>query len=770
MKNSLSAPAQVLAGLAVLLMGASALQAQSSVVVRVGTTANGVKFKVDGVEYQTLQTFNWTAGSKHTLTLGSIQYAESSATRFTFSGWQVNSSITYSTVTDTSITADTSLQSIIAQVTAEYALDLALPECPVMTTQCEFSAGRVVVNGTSYFGAGRVWIAVNTSIPLQAEALPGFVFNGWGGTVGGTLDNATFSQVLMDRPRILSPQFLPAKRVNLVTEPELLNVLVDRAPVRTPSTVDWAKGVPKLLGGETQRNDRGGLFVFDRWEGLPGGAPGEAVIYTPSTTDNTVSTFKAIFIPGISVSFNTSPPGLRLRVGGRDNWTNYNFEWGVGRSISVEAPREQTDAQGRRYIFDSWSNGGPAAQTLVVPTQGFNLVARYRRLNRLTFDTNPSGLPLTVNGNVCRTPCTLDGEADTMARAAANPVIPQGEFSRFEFTGWSVGVETEQMISFTEDRRVVANYSSSHRIRLTSNPPQAANFTFDPPTDDGFWRTGTTVQVTAGANRGFRFRRWDGELQGTFNSLPLTIQGPRFAVASYDEVPFTDPTGVRNAAAITPDSVVAPGSQASIIGANLAADTVRGPESPLSQTVGGVVVRLGQRLLPIFWVSPDRIDVQVPSDLEPGAYRVTVSRAGQPDVPSDLNVVRNAPGLFTRDDPKPGEKGLGFAFRRDGTAITATAPAVAGDEITLLATGAGPYDLRAPDGFNLPTELTYRLVDPVQITIGDRTIEPTFAGGNGGQVGVNAIRFRIPAGLSGSVEIRISVGGRDSNTVVLPIR
>lgn len=771
MKISFSALAKV----ALLTLVSSLAWAQDSVVVRVGTSTNGIKFFVDGVEYQQTLTFNWPAGSKHTISLRPTQYSVNAGTRFTFGGWIANGNINYSSSTDISITVDPGVQSIIATATVEYALDIALPECPDPKVRCEFSSGKITISGAEFFGGGRIWQTIGGTLPLQAEAFPGFVFDGWGGTVGLDLDRSTFAQIVMDRPRLLSPRFMAAKQVYLTTEPEELTVLVDRQPVLTPRTVDWAKGVPKLLGGETQRHFRGGLYVFDRWEGVPGaggGAPGDPVVYTPPTTDNTVSTFKAIFIPGISVSFNTEPAGLRLKVGGRDNWTNYNFEWGVGRSITVEAPLEQTDREGRKYIFDGWSNGGAATQTLVVPSNGFNLVARYRKLRRLTFDTNPSGLPLTVNGSTCRTPCSVDGEAQTAARVSAATTISQGEYSRFELTGWSTGgEEPEQMVEFIEDRRnVVANYTSAHRIHLTANPAKAARFTYEPASEDGFWRNGTAVLVTAGSSPGFRFRRWEGELSGTYNTVTVNIAGPKFAVANYDEVPFADPAGVRNAAGVTPEPGVSGGSQAAIIGSNLAADTARGPESPLAQAVGGVVVRLGQRLLPIFWVSPERIDFQVPSDLEPGDYKVTVSRAGQPDVTSDLKLVRNAPGIFTRDEPKPGEKGLAFAFGPRGVSISATSPAAAGDEILLLATGAGPYDLRIPDGFLLPTSPDYRLVDPVEVIIGDRTVTPTFAGGNGGQIGVNAIRFRVPAGLSGSVELKIKSGGRESNTVVIPVR
>ena len=48
----------------------------------------------------------------------------------------------------------------------------------------------------------------------------------------------------------------------------------------------------------------------------------------------------------------------------------------------------------------------------------------------------------------------------------------------------------------------------------------------------------------------------------------------------------------------------------------------------------------------LIYVSPDQINAQLPGDLEPGDYRLTVRTEGMPDVKSDFTVVRNAPGLF----------------------------------------------------------------------------------------------------------------------------
>jgi hypothetical protein len=64
--------------------------------------------------------------------------------------------------------------------------------------------------------------------------------------------------------------------------------------------------------------------------------------------------------------------------------------------------------------------------------------------------------------------------------------------------------------------------------------------------------------------------------------------------------PVHAPAGVGNAAGQTPQTGVAPGSIISIFGVNLATDTVVAPDGMLPQTLGGLTVRVGDRLLPLF--------------------------------------------------------------------------------------------------------------------------------------------------------------------------
>ena len=759
-----------------MMLGMQTATAQEPVSqIRVGTSTPNVVFQVDGVAYQSTQTFFWSRGSKHIVSLVALQDSRSSGSRYTFTGWTLADGTTFGQSSTITVTADPSITSLIATVTLEHTILLYFYDCPNPLIRCPGSNGQVTVNGTIYYGGTQLWITAGANVTITAEPYAGFVFGGWSQAFGVDADRRPLQTFAHDRPRNVFARFDGAKPVRLETVPPDLTILVDRTSIRTPADVDWAFGAPKLLGAlSPQRDAFGALFVLEGFDGFP---KGQNVLYTPAVGANNSVTVTARFIRGAAFNVSTNPVGLKVKVQGSDNPVGYNFYAGVDRKVDVDAPLETTDSNGRKYVFEGWNNAGTAAQTITVPEKGINLIATYRKLPRVIVDTRPSGYLLQVDGAMCLTPCVLDRPNATTARVVAPAIASlNSEVSRMEFTGWQDSggePQMERSVTFDADAKsLIATYQSAHKIFVGANPENAARFSFSPPSPDGFYRFGTNVTMSVEPQRGFRFRRWDGDLTGTFASAVLSVTGPRQATANFDIVPFTDPAGVRNAAGETPEPGIAPGSVAAIIGTNLVDRTEQGPAGPLAQTLAGAVLRLGTRLLPLFWVSPERIDFQVPSDLEPGSYRVTIQRTGQPEVTSDMLVVRNAPGIFTRDDGPTGQMPIALAIRANNTQVTAESPAVPGEQLTLLATGSGRYDLSAPDGFPLPDFLTYRLLDPVEVLLGDGSISPSFAGGRGGQVGVNAIRFTVPANVTAgaTLNLRLRVGDRLSNTAALPIR
>ncbi len=340
-----------------------------------------------------------------------------------------------------------------------------------------------------------------------------------------------------------------------------------------------------------------------------------------------------------------------------------------------------------------------------------------------------------------------------------------------DFTSWSDNGPADHVIAMNSDTQtVIANYQSMYQLAASSNPSNGAAFQFSPASPDMYYSAGTNVTVNAQSNPGYKFRRWGGDLSGTYPSGSLSMGQPCNIVALLDAVPYIPPAGIQNAAGATPDQVVAPGSIVAVFGANLTANTTTGPTNPLSQSLGGVVLTAGDRILPLLFVSPNQVNAQLPPDLPEGSYTLAVSATGQPDVDGAFTVARNAPGLFTYGTTDAGP--LALAFHQDGTVVTASSPALQGETVTIYGTGFGPCQQPLIAGFLLPGGAPNPLVDTLTIQLGAFAPYAAFAGAAPDLIGMEIAQFQITPDLpSGTnLPLTVTVNGRQSNTVLLPLQ
>jgi uncharacterized protein (TIGR03437 family) len=179
------------------------------------------------------------------------------------------------------------------------------------------------------------------------------------------------------------------------------------------------------------------------------------------------------------------------------------------------------------------------------------------------------------------------------------------------------------------------------------------------------------------------------------------------------------------------------------------------------------VVKTVDRVLPLFFVSPTQINLQIPDDVPPGDLLLTVTSQDLPDVKGTVSVVRNAPGLFQQS-----VAGDSYAVvtHEDGSAVTPDSPAKHGELLTMYGTGFGPLDHPRPTGFPLPDSPQYMLLDTATVVVADAEIAVENAFGQPGKIGVDLVQFRLADGTpSGNSQIRVRVNGHDSNTVLLPV-
>ena len=209
--------------------------------------------------------------------------------------------------------------------------------------------------------------------------------------------------------------------------------------------------------------------------------------------------------------------------------------------------------------------------------------------------------------------------------------------------------------------------------------------------------------------------------------------------------------GVLNAATFA--AGLAPGGLFSIFGNGLA-----GPQGPTT-------VQFGTETAALILTSPFQLNGQVPADLAPGTYSVTVQSAFGSAI-QQIAVTQTAPGIFTvaqETSAATGRRTVGAVINQNGTLNDLSAPANRGDVFTVYCTGLGQVQ---PQG-NLNVT-----VSPVTALLNSVELPVAYSGYTPGFVGLYQVNVPIPGGTppGASLTLAIKAAGVVSNTVNVAIQ
>jgi uncharacterized protein (TIGR03437 family) len=251
------------------------------------------------------------------------------------------------------------------------------------------------------------------------------------------------------------------------------------------------------------------------------------------------------------------------------------------------------------------------------------------------------------------------------------------------------------------------------------------------------------------------------------------------------QAPVIYPGGVVNgasfAASSSPGGWLAPGSIASIFGENLAPVTQQ-QTVPLPFQAAGVQVTFNGTPAALFYVSPNQLNVQVPSSLIPyGAaseisVNVVVTTPSGSSAPVAVTVASSATGIFTLNASGCGQGAILNDLPDGSVQIHGPNASVqAGDWISVYFTGLGRVGNQPPDG--QPSSYT-PLYDsgPGTFVIGPLDA-PVFGvyGTSGywgkapGLVGVDQVNGQIPQGAPEGCQIPLRLGGSATYSQPVPL-
>jgi uncharacterized protein (TIGR03437 family) len=232
----------------------------------------------------------------------------------------------------------------------------------------------------------------------------------------------------------------------------------------------------------------------------------------------------------------------------------------------------------------------------------------------------------------------------------------------------------------------------------------------------------------------------------------LNPDGVRTPVAK-----FTRPSASRSLSAVSAASfaadALAPESIAAAFGTGLATTTMAANTTPLPTELGGTRVRVNGVLAPLFFVAPGQVNFLVPAGVLTGSAVIEITAGDNTLSRGMVNLAAAAPSLFTSNASGAGAPAAvvtkdGVNFYAVGNPDGSSNPLDAGDYLVLFGSGFRRVSTNA-----------------VKITIGGRDAPVLFSGAQGGLAGLDQINTQLPAGLSGVVDVVVSINDKAANLV-----
>jgi hypothetical protein len=208
--------------------------------------------------------------------------------------------------------------------------------------------------------------------------------------------------------------------------------------------------------------------------------------------------------------------------------TNGGDKWYDQSTLSTKA-----DAS---VLSSVYSNGGTfvpnALNTSYVPPNFQYSLQSNPGAVTVTVGTNLSGPSFSVDGNNYTTPQTFTWVSGSQHTIATTTPQSAGAGSRYVFTSWSDSGSLSHSVSPSTNTNYSANFKQQYL--LTTAVTGSGSIGANPSSTDGYYDSGTSVQLTAMANPGSVFFNWTGDLSDGANPQSLTMSAPHSVIAHFN--------------------------------------------------------------------------------------------------------------------------------------------------------------------------------------------------------------------------------------------
>lgn len=242
-----------------------------------------------------------------------------------------------------------------------------------------------------------------------------------------------------------------------------------------------------------------------------------------------------------------------------------------------------------------------------------------------------------------------------------------------------------------------------------------------------------------------------------------------FAILSWGQA-TPAPSAVVDNASFAPR--VAPGAIAAVFGANLAASStpISASSLPLPTNFEGTEVKVDDVPAPIFSVSANQVDFQVPIETQPGVAILTVTVDGAASREFWFTVTATSPGIDQYYAGQP-DTLQAVVLNPDQSTNSPSAPIDAGDVAVVYLTGIGDVSYPPADGEPALASRLSTAIAPYSATISGLDVPVQFLGLTPNSVGLGQANIQIPADFpSGNYPLAITIGGLVSTSANITVR
>lgn len=501
-------------------------------VITIQTKPTGLQFTVDGITYTNSHIFVWQLGERHELGVPmsmQTQFSPSSQwSRYRFKEWNPP---------QTQPVFDYTVRSSMAQFTAIFTTQYAL-----VTENSPANGGQISISPASPDG----FYNDSTSVLLTAVPNTNWKFRDWTGDKTDTLNPIS---VLMNGSKRIRANYTDkispdTKAITFITSPPNLSVVIDNKIYGTPVTFRWITGEEHEISVPTSFQIQyppagptsGTRYVFLNWDDNK-----------PATHKILVTNFDQTFRANFQTQYQLVT-GVTPIDGGSINISPSSPDGFYTTPIIVKLHATENS----KYRFERWIGTVTGKDTLpdldVLMDAPKNIVAQFRLKSKdqvpVFITSIPIGLTVVIDGATTTTPVTmywLPGEDHEISVPSSYRVQYSQITSRtrYQFDRWSDnGLPTHRITIPLNGMRDTAYFKTQHQLTVEVSPPAGGVVSKSPDDPEGFYFEGSQVQLSANANIGYAFRRWNSvdSLDVPTRAMITTMWKPKMLRAYFDSI------------------------------------------------------------------------------------------------------------------------------------------------------------------------------------------------------------------------------------------